>query len=205
MKIKQSKCWFGDSYLPGDIVGLEPNGWSILEARASQAVFTPHTPRLHWFFIAKYLPGEKDYVIIESIPDGGVRIGRLSWYDGQKYQVFRIAGIDPATGQRIIDEASLFGRRQYGYLSIIKMLPAIIAIEWANWKIHRRLRSVTARDMYIHMSDKGLLCTQLVFDVPKALGIDILLPGDAPLPCAFISAIDAGLLKEVTQQTGRQR
>lgn len=200
MKVKQSLCWFADTYHPGDIVGLTPSGWSILEAKASQAVFTPHTPLLHWFFIGQYIPKERDYVIYESIPSHGVAIGRLSFYDGQKYKVFRINNIANWKGnEAIIDEVSLFGRKPYGYMSILRMLPAIIAIEWAQWKVSRYLRAITARDMWMHMSNKGELCTQLVHDVPLKFGIDILCPGDAALPCGFINAVKAGLLKEVTQ------
>ena len=199
MKVRQSLHWFGDTYQPGDIVGLTPSGWSILEARASQAVFTPHTPLLHWFFIGQYIPKERDYVIYESIPSHGVAIGRLSFYDGQKYKVFRINGLDPEVYSDIILEVSRFGRESYGYMSILRMLPAILAIEWTQWKTRRVLRAITAREMYIHMSDKGKLCTQLVHDVPLKLGIDILLPGEAALPCAFIESIECGKLVEVTQ------
>ena len=195
----QSAFWFPDTYQPGDIVGVTPTGWSKIEARASQVVFTPHTPLLHWFFIGKYISAEKDYVIYESIPSHGVAIGRLSFYDGQKYKVFRINQSDPELGARIIDQVSLFGRQPYGYMSILRMLPAVIALEWAQWKLSHRLRAITARDMYIHMSNTGELCTQLVFDAPHKLGIDILLPGDAALPCAFIEAVKAGILIEVTQ------
>ena len=199
MKLRQSLFWSTKTYQPGDIVGVTPTGWSILEARASQAVFTPHTPLLHWFFIGKYIAAERDYVIYESIPSHGVAIGRLSFYDGQKYKVFRINRTEPELGEAIIDEVSLFGRKTYGYMSILKMLPAIIAIEWLNWKLTKKLRAITASAMYAHMSSTGELCTQLVHDVPKKLGVDILCPGDAALPCAFINAVNEGLLIEVTQ------
>jgi hypothetical protein len=53
--------------------------------------------------------------------------------------------------------------------------------------------------MYVYMSNKGLLCTQLVHDVPLRLGIDILCPGDAALPCAFIEAVQADILVDITQ------
>lgn len=198
-KIYQSKLWFGDTYHPGDIVGLEPDGWSKLQAKASQAVFTPHTPLLHFFFIGKYISKEKDYVIYESIPSHGVAIGRLSFYDGQKYGVFRISHPNTALGQCIIDEVSRFGREHYGYPSILRMLLGIAFIEWQQWKAFRRLRAIKARDMYIYMSDKGKLCTQLVHDVPLKLGVDILPVGDAALPCAFIEALECGKLVEVTQ------
>ena len=198
-KIYQSFLWSGNTYHPGDIVGLEPNGWSKIQAKASQVVFTPHTPLLHFFFIGKYISKENDYVIYESIPSHGVAIGRLSFYDGQKYSVFRINHPDPDLGQCIIDEVSRFGREHYGYPSILRMLLGIAFIEWRQWKLFRRLRAITARDMYIYMSDKGKLCTQLVHDVPLKLGVDILPSGDAALPCAFIESIECGKLVEVTQ------
>ena len=217
VKIYQSKLWFGDTYHPGDIVGLDPNGWSKIQSKASQAVFTPHTPLLHFFFIGKYISKEKDYVIYESIPSHGVAIGRLSFYDGQKYKVFRInvpsnlkqplsdgkvIYVNTPTadfGEHIIDEVSRFGREHYGYPSILRMLLGIAFIEWQQWKMFHRLRAITARDMYIYMSNKGKLCTQLVHDVPLKLGVDILPPGDAALPCAFIEALECGKLVEVTQ------
>jgi hypothetical protein len=199
VKLKQSQCWFGDTYQPGDIVGLQPGGWSRLEARTSELVFTPHTPLLHWFFIGKYISKEKDYVIYESIPSHGVAIGRLSFYDGQKYRVFRINKSNRDLGEFIIDEVSMFGRQQYGYPSILRMLAGIAVIEYASLRAIYRLKTVTARDMYVYMSNKGLLCTQLVHDVPLRLGIDILPPGDAALPCAFIEAIEVGILIDVTQ------
>jgi hypothetical protein len=113
--------------------------------------------------------------------------------------VFRINKSNRDLGEFIIDEVSMFGRQQYGYPSILRMLAGIAVIEYASLRAIYRLKTVTARDMYVYMSNKGLLCTQLVHDVPLRLGIDILPPGDAALPCAFIEAIEVGILIDVTQ------
>ena len=102
-------------------------------------------------------------------------------------------------GVKIIDEVSLFGRREYGYLSILDMLAGIINIERNEWQKYRRFRRVTMFDMAGYMSRTGELCTQLVHDVPLRLGIDILPKGMAALPPAFIAAAEAGLIIKVTQ------
>jgi hypothetical protein len=199
-KGKQSALWLPDTYWPGDFVGLRPSGRSRIVAVAMSKVFTPATELEHWFLIGKYIPEENDYVIYESIPSHGVAVGRLSWYDGCIYQVYRVNRPDAAAiGVKIIDEVSLFGRRDYGYLSILDMLAGIINIERNEWQKYKRLRRVTMYDMSGYMSRTGELCTQLVHDVPLRLGIDILPKGMAALPPAFIAAAEAGIIREVTQ------
>jgi hypothetical protein len=199
-KLQQSKYWLSATYWPGDFAGLRPNGRSRIVAVAMSKVFTPATELEHWFWVGKYIPEEKDYVIYESIPSHGVAVGRLSWYDGCIYQVYRVNRPDAAAiGVKIIDEVSLFGRRDYGYLSILDMLAGIINIERNEWQKYKRLRRVTMYDMSGYMSRTGELCTQLVHDVPLRLGIDILPIGMAALPPAFIAAAEASLIKKVTQ------
>lgn len=196
MKLRQSLCWFPGTYEPGDIFAIETGS---IQSRLARMLFTPHTNLGHFGFIGNYIPDENDYVSFDSIPRKGTEIGRLSWLDGKAYRVLRINQDAFDLGQRLIEEVSLFGRRLYGYPSIIRMLIGIAIIEYASWKANHRLKTVTARDMAIYMSNKGLLCTQLVVDVPAELGIDILPPGDAALPCAFIEALEQELLVDVTQ------
>jgi hypothetical protein len=198
-KRRQSKYWLSDTYWPGDFVGLRPSGWSRIVAWLMSKVFTPATELEHWIFIMAYIPEEGDYSIVESIPDGGVRIGRLSWYDGCLYHVYRVNRPDAADiGIRIIQEVSLFGRREYGYLSILDMLAGIVNIERAEWRQYRRFRRVNMRDMAGYMSKTGEICTQLVHDVPLRFGIDILPPMEAALPPAFMDAWRLRLIIEVT-------
>lgn len=201
----QSRYFTPQTYQEADIVGVRPiGGLSRIEGLASQAVFTPHTKELHFFFIGQYIEEEKDYPIYESIPSHGVAIGRLSWYDYRDYRVFRLNRPDSAEiGHRIIDEISLFGRQQYGYMPIFKLVCGALAIEWLYFKQYRRFRAITAREAAPYLSGPGLICTALVQAVPLKLGINILPPGCAALPCAFTEALEAGILKEVTQSIRR--
>ena len=200
-RYKQSLSFATRPYQPGDIVGVEPTGsFSRLQGWCSRVVFTPHAKLLHFFYIGEYIEEENDYVIYESIPSHGVTIGRLSWYDYQVYRVFRLNRPDAAEiGHRIIDKVSLFGRSGYGFTDIIGLICGILHIEWNQWKAYRRLRAITAQEIAPYMAGKGLLCTELVHSVPLHLGIDILPPGCAALPCAFVQALNDGILIEVTQ------
>jgi len=191
--MKQSRFWRPDTYQPGDIVRVANRG---IEARASQLVFSPHSIYLHHFLIGNYIPKENDYVIYEAIPSKGVAIGRLSMYDGQAYSVLRLAVGSQMIGKVVVDDVSLFGRAAYNYIGILRLLIQGIRIECRQWQSYHRFKAITARD--VTLGDKGLLCTQLVVDAYLAVGVAILPPGEAALPCAFEDAIAAGILVEVT-------
>jgi hypothetical protein len=199
-KLARSQCWFGDTYQAGDIVRVVPKGWDVLEAKASELVFTPHIKWLHHFIVGPFCDRYENFPIGQSTPKHGVNLRWLSDYDDYTYSVLRLNRPDAAAIGLAAWQALPFeGLRPYGYMSMLGILAGLAGIEYASWKSTRRLKSVTAHDMAPYMSDEGLLCTQLVPDLYSEAGLDILLPGDAALPCAFEAALRAGILVDVTQ------
>lgn len=205
-KIKQSSRWIESTYHQGDIVMVHPiDKLGKLAARGAQLIFTPHTNKMHVFMIGQYIPEEKDYVIYESIPSHGVAIGRLSFYDGYEYNVLRLNKDDSCSiGIRAVKEVSRFGRKPYGYFTILQVIYGAVLLFYAQFKADHHFRALTARDMRLFLSySHGEICTQLVPEVYRATGVEILPLGDADLPCAFIEALQAGILKEVTLGLGK--
>lgn len=199
-KVKQSLYWFSSTYQLADIVRVVPNDWTRFLNKASEFAFTPHIPWLHHILIGQYIPNESDYVIYESIPSHGVAVGRLSWYDGNKYSVLRLnVPISSFVGERVIADVSLFGRANYSYLSVLAVMGGLIKIEYANLLTNHKLKAANAYDMLPYSSDKGLMCIQLVVDAYRKAGVEILPSGCAALPCAFEEALNLGLLIDVTQ------
>lgn len=171
----------------------------VVEGYASEKVFTPHTPLLHWFIIGGYIADENDYWIIESIPSHGVSIGRLSMYDWKDYRVFRLSSDDGTASRRMVDRASIYGRQYYSYLGILRMFQGVISIEWRYFKQSRRFRAIYPREMLPYEERHGVLCTRFIKEIAESAGVQILPDGDAALPATFIEALEVGIIREVTQ------
>lgn len=205
-KIRQSSVWLESTYHQGDIVMVHPvDKLGRLASRGAQLIFTPHTNKMHVFMIGEYIPEEKDYVIYESIPSHGVAIGRLSFYDGYEYNVLRLNTDDSAAvGIRAVKQVSKFGRKPYGYFTILQVVYGAVLLFYAQFKREHHFRALTARDMSVFLSySRGEICTQLVPEVYRSAGVEILPLGDADLPCAYIEAVQLRTLKEVTLGLGK--
>lgn len=180
----------------GDIFRVIPPGWDRFEAKASELAFTPHTPWLHHFICGPLLPEYNNRAIGQSTPAHGVNVRLLTDYNNYKVSVLRLNRPDSAmVGQMAWDALAFEGLRPYGFVSMLELVGELIGIEYASWKACHKLKAVTAYD--VKLADKGLLCTQLVVDLYRWAGVEILLPGQAAIPAAFQNSVDAGILIEV--------
>jgi hypothetical protein len=187
---------FKDLKLPdldvGDIFQVIPPGIDRIEADLSKWAFTPHTPYLHHFIGGPPLPEYNNRAIGQSTPGHGVGLQLLTAYNNCQVRVLRLNRSDSADiGQMAWDALAIDGLRPYGYMSMLEIVGELIGIEYAFWKVQHKLKAATAYD--VKLGDKGLLCTQLVVDLYRRAGVEILLPGQAAIPAAFQNSIDAGI------------
>ncbi|MDD5547025.1 MAG: hypothetical protein PHO67_07745 [Candidatus Omnitrophica bacterium] len=179
MKITDLKSQVWTQYTtkirPGDIGAVVDTG---IVARLSSRMILPSTDFLHFFLFAEYVPGENDFVILESIPSHGVAVARASWYLDKTVAVFRpsrehvlLAGVLPnkATGTHLSPEqlgreavwqATKWGRSRYDYRICVEIGYRAITGCLRNW--------IQGKGFTVHFTefplsrDKSLLCTQLV-------------------------------------------
>jgi hypothetical protein len=188
-------------YVPGDGVGVEgsgPIGW------LSETQITPHTKLFHFLVIGRYIPEDDDYEIFESIGKG-TAIGRLSWYAGSKYMVFRINDANyMALGEMAIERASVFGRRHYDYALYVKLFA------WAlgYWKKelatgHWPPRPVRPEQIP-YKTDRDFICIELYFAIWNLVGRRIRAHGHAPVPGEVIDAVNRGRLVVIDQHDGEE-
>ena len=180
----------------GDILRFVPPGWDRFEAKASELAFTPHVPWLHHIIAGPFVPEYNNRVIGQSTPAHGVNIRWLTDYNNYKVSVLRLNRWDSKImGQAAWDALPFEGLRPYGYVSMVELVGELIGIEYTNYKTYRKFKAVTPYD--IDLSDKGVLCTQLLPDLYRHAGVEILPKGCAAIPAAYQLAVDVGILIEV--------
>lgn len=186
-------------YYPGDGVGVQ--GGPPLGTISEKAI-VPHTDLYHFFVIGDYIESEDDYVILESIGKG-TAVGRLSWYAGKRYTVFRMNDPDfVRLGKLATELASRYGRRHYDYGLYMKLF-TWAAGYWAKEILtgHIPPRPVTT-DMIPYKTDRDFICIELYFEVWKLVGRRIRLHGCAPVPAEVINAVNRGVLAVIDYHNG---
>jgi hypothetical protein len=135
-------------YKIGDIVGLKATWGEDIPL----SMISPHVHYFHHFLIGPCIPEDDDWIILESI-NSGVRVGRLSWYDGREAVVYRPT-LETA-GELAFDQATLYGRRGYDYLQLAKLFIWGIP-KWVNGGFKPIPWNKIPSD-----SDAALICTEL--------------------------------------------
>lgn len=186
-------------YVPGDGVGVEgsgPIGW------LSKTQITPHTKLFHFLVIGQYIPEDDDYVVFESIGKG-TAVGRLSWYVGSKYTVFRMN--DPnylALGELAVERASIFGRRHYDYMLYVKVFAWALGY-WTKELATGHWPPRPVRPEQIpYKTDRDFICIELYFAIWNLVGRRIRAHGHAPVPGEVIDAVNRGRLVIIDQHNG---
>ena len=179
-------------YRHGDIVGIADSPLRHIARR----VFKPHTDLYHWCLVCGYVEHEDDYIILESIARG-ICVGRLSWYQGREYRVFRVTmGQDRRLGRRVCQELTRFGRARYDWL-FLAVLPFDCLRCWLRQLFTEgRFRAIQAAELK-HWENERLTCTEAA-NAWRYVGYPIVPPGVKPMPSAFIEAVNVGRLIEVT-------
>ncbi len=180
-------------YFPGDIVGV--NGQGFVQG-LSRTMIEPPTPLFHFLLIGRYIESEDDYEILESIGKG-VAIGRLSWYDGDQYEVLRVnERYCSALGLKATEAASKFGRMPYDYALFLKFFSDFVRHSFDHLKRGEWPPKMRPSDFRL-IRDAAFICTEFVVATWDLVGVRILNPGDAPVPAAFVLASHSGRIIQV--------
>ncbi len=106
-------------FLPGDIVAVEARP----SLKALNWLVSPYTDRGHYFILGNKIKDTEDRVIYESLITSGVRIGKLSWYEGKDIEVFRVSKEVGAEVGKV--EGELAASRQWRALMNLIKDPAV--------------------------------------------------------------------------------
>lgn len=204
-------------YEPGDVVGVA--NYNFL-GKLARFLFVPRTPLYHFLLIDAYIESEDDYSVIESVAKGPT-MGRLSWYRGKDYQVFRVNEDFPKfwsvfrnhqlrlnasrsfehLGQIAVDKASRFGRHGYDFGLYLKLLVGVLQFQVGRLVRFQAPRRMKPEDVP-YGRDQAFICTELVFEAWRAVGINLRADGHAPLPCEFVLSKYRGELLRIDFHNG---
>jgi len=204
-------------YQAGDVVGVA--NYNVL-GKLAYHLFDPQTPLYHFLLIDGYLEDEDDYSIIESVAKGPT-MGRLSWYAKRDYQVFRVNEDNPEfwkvfnahkyrlnasrseeyLGEIAVGKASCFGRHGYDFALYLKLLVGVLRFQAGRLVHGKPPRRMTPAEIP-YGRDQAFICTELVFEAWRGVGINLRAPGHAPLPCEFVLAEDRGQLVRIDFHNG---
>lgn len=185
-------------YFSGDIIGVEGQGFV---QGLSRNFIEPRTRLFHFLLIGRYIEAEDDYEILESIGKG-VAIGRLSWYDGDRYEVLRVnERYCSPLGLKAVDAASKFGRMPYDYALFLKFFSDFVRHSWDHLKRGEWPPKMRPSD-FRTIQNAAFICTEFVVATWNLVGVRILNPGDAPVPAAFVQASRSGRLVFVAFHDG---
>jgi len=176
--------------LPGDIAGVKGRGLLLW---LSQHLLKPKTDRVHFFIIGDYLPWDDDYVILESIGKG-IAVGRLSFYDPENLEIYRVnLSEDPESEVEILEgmnlrrqaaaELSRLGRARYDYILIIQLLLGALVL-----LLKGKLPPWQSGE-FPYGRDKSYICTEAAAESWRAVGHPIIPKGVVPTPAAFRQAL----------------
>jgi hypothetical protein len=185
-------------YQPGDIVGVPTKGGiSLLLNRICRLLITPSTELHHFFVIRTVLTEENDYEIMEAIASG-IKMGRLSWYEGKGYRVFRIP--DPTTYAKApwaCATFSRFGRAKYDLGLYFKLFLGAFVCWQTQLLEEKRLRKIRPEE-FPYGKDDEFICTEVAYEISYLMGYPIVDPNTASIPPAIQDSVNKGRIIEVT-------
>lgn len=171
---------------PGDIVCIEDGTIGDL----AYHIFAPPTRISHVAIITGLVRDLADYEIAESIPNGGVRIGRLSWYRDRHYKIYRLN--DPearSMGFRVAALKSIYGRTGYDFqLYLLLAIDIPLTLLKILWREHR-LRRIRPSELHI-LRNRAMVCTEFVNELYRICGRPLIPDGVPALPAGYQLAIN---------------
>lgn len=168
-------------FYPGDIVGVEGN----MILKCLNALVAPYNDRGHFLLLGEYLD-DGDWAIYESRISRGVRIGRLSWYEGKHIEIGRV---DEDIGAAVIKGMAKYSGFPYDHLSLIRLAWAGIC----NILIHGQ--PIPYKKLSTE-PDKSFMCTELVTETYKK-HYQLIPDNVASTAAAINQAYKQGLIKRI--------
>jgi hypothetical protein len=168
--------------LPGDIGGVRGKG---IFGWLSKHLLKPHTDRYHFFLVGDYIPWDDDYVILESIGKG-IAVGRLSFYNPDDIEIYRVP-LDESPGsdqlrRRASVELTRVGRARYDYMLYAQLLAGALSL--------MLLLQFPPYDpaQLPYGRNKAYICTEAANYGWRAVGHPIIPWGVVPVPAGFKKA-----------------
>jgi hypothetical protein len=185
-------------YFQADIVGVEGQG--AVQSLSYNGI-EPRTHLYHFLLIGRYIESEDDFEILESIGKG-VAMGRLSWYDAARYQVFRVNQRFAAPlGVQAIEKASKFGRMPYDYLLFLKFAADFLKHTAGHLLRFEGVPRMKPSDFHF-VKNAAFICTEFVVATWDLVGVQVIDPKDAPVPAAFALAVGDGRIVPIDFHDG---
>jgi len=192
LDISQSKMNIGRIYpylYSGDIFGVKGKG--VLRW-LSERLLEPKTDRLHFGIIGDYLPWDDDYVILESIGKG-IAVGRLSFYNPDDIEIYRVA-LKPnsmLTREKAAAELSRVGRARYDYILYVQLFLGALAL-LLQWKLPPWKSS-----QFPYGRNRRYVCTEAAVEAWRGVGISLVSPEVVPTPASIKEAELSGKVYRV--------
>lgn len=151
-------------------------------------IFWPETWYYHVAILGEYIEDENDYEIVESI-GSGVRLGRLSFYNGRTYRILWPSGAQLEDGKKAWRKASKFGRRRYDFKFYFKLPFRLCWMQAVNLFKYRSFFKVTATQLGAEKG-QGMVCTKFGSYVWRQVDENYPFPSYwAEIPASFEAAI----------------
>jgi hypothetical protein len=178
---------------PGDIACIEDGTVGDL----AYHIFAPPTRISHVAIVTGSLRRLGDYEIAESIPNGGVRIGRLSWYRDRHYKIYRLNAPEARSiGYQAVALKSIYGRTGYDFqLYLLLAVDLPLTLLKILWQEHR-LRRIRPAELHI-LRNRALVCTEFVNELYRLCRRPLIPDGAPALPAGYQAAINDGKLRLV--------
>jgi len=180
---------------PGDIVGVRGKG---LLRWLSEHLLKPRTDRVHFFLIGDYIPWDDDYVILESIGKG-IAVGRLSFYDPDDLEVYRVPlshdpgvySVNDRLRAMVAAELTKVGRARYDYILYIQMVIGALQL-----LVTGHLPPYSPAQLP-YGRNKAYICTEAANYGWRAVGHPIIRPGEVPTPAGYKQAEMDGKIRKI--------
>lgn len=170
---------------PGDIFATKRGG---LIGWLNSKLTAPETDRFHYGLV--WLKHGDDYLILESISKG-IAIGRLSFYQGEDIQFYRVNCPKNLRAAAPV-ELTKWGRSLYDYLLFAKL---VVQGLWLLLWHRRRIRA----EELTWSQDNALICTEAVDVAYDAVGVNMIPIHVCPIPSAFRQAEIDGRIIEIKE------
>lgn len=165
-------------------------GWAV------RALLSPYTNRFHFGFLWLKRP-DGDFITLESKHPKGLQPGRLSWYNLNELEFYRV-NCPLHLRKQAPFGAIDFSPAMYDHLLILKfLLGGLLAFFKIIVKEHR-IRRLLAED-FPYVENSSPICTEVVDIGCDSVGVNVIPIGVAPLPNAFKQAEIEGRMTRITE------
>ena len=167
-------------FLPGDIVAVEAR----TSLKLLNWLVSPYTDRGHYFILGNKIKDTEDRVIYESLITSGVRIGKLSWYEGKDIEVYRVS---KEVGAEVVRNIADYSGLNYDHFYFVRLVLNAIKYRVKHGK-------AIPYDKLTCKPNNSYLCTELIAEAYKP-HIQFVPDNVAATPAALVNAYSQGKME----------